>query len=267
MRNGTVQEARGLVVTAESGAGKSALLSRNLARIAGPAREDSLPCGVLSVTVPQEATLKSLAHNLCDSMGLEVQPRVTAWRAFEIARNRFQMLGIGVLLLDEAHHLLVTRRSGDPASEVLRAFKSFMQGGSAVALILSGVPCLEEMIRRDRETSRRLGHLRLAPVSDRASRDLLAAAIRAYCGWAELAPVGDPHLLDRFLHATQANLGCSLEMVLGTIRAALLEDRGSLTLSDFARVFERGAHPTDINPFAIADWPEVARRLPPPRTT
>lgn len=263
VRFGLIQETRGLVVSAPSGAGKSTLIRRNLLRLLAPPGPKGFPEGLVAVTVKGEANLKSLGRDLRAFTGYsKIRPTAKTSDLFDVVRHRFEFCGVGLLWIDEAHHLFVPRRGGDPVKDVMRVLKSFLQQDHPVAVVLSGLPMLDEVLRTDDEASRRFGRLWLEPVAGTEDRTVIARAIEAHCGWAGLRPVEDPFLVDRLLFATGAKFGTSLETTVAAIRLVLLEGRTALKLEDFARALDRKAKPADLNPFLVRDWETLARVHP-----
>jgi len=263
LRHGLTRETRGLLVTAPSGFGKSTLIQRNLARLRGTLGPKGLPSGVLAVTAGEEATIKSLAHELCEATGYTGARRTTTkWELLKTVRHRFGISGVGVLWIDEVHHLFVPRRGGDAPADVLRMLKSFLQQEPRVAVIASGICALDGMLRKERETDRRYTRLRVEPVVGTEGRAFVARSVEAYCRQAELAPVADPFLVDRLLLAAKGGFGGCMEMTVAAIRLALLGGRTALTIEDFARVFDRQAEPEALNPFLVRDWEIFARVHP-----
>ncbi|WP_187292516.1 TniB family NTP-binding protein [Octadecabacter antarcticus] len=85
--------------------------------------------------------------------------------AWEIARYRFGLVGIKMVVIDECHHFL---RSG-PGRDVLAAIQSLkhiMQSDPGVALVIAGVPTLRDaiMLEPSGETYRRFMEYHLSKI-------------------------------------------------------------------------------------------------------
>ena len=89
----------------------------------------------LYVTVPPEATIKSLAGRIAKDLGyVDINPRAGANEAWDVARHRMRERGIRPLVIDETHHLL-RKCSGRDVEGAVQTLKSLLQGDWPVAVI------------------------------------------------------------------------------------------------------------------------------------
>lgn len=261
MRIPLVDETRGLLVTGETRDGKTTLIRRNLLR--NPQiglTKDTGQGRAFYARVKGEATLKGLAADIVKATGYpSVSDRLRASEIWDLAVHRLRQQGITILWIDEAHHLLRDTRD---VKTVLRRFKTLMQGESSFALILSGIPELDTVIRQDPETSDRFFRLRLGLIRTDADRGSLQSYFNRCCQLVELLPPADPHLIQRIEMATRGAFGRSIELIQYALYRALKRRDGYVRLEDFRRSYQnlRGRRGED-GPFDETDWPTLKEIL------
>ena len=201
VRFGLGRETRGLMVLGASGSGKSMLVKRNLKR--EPAigvSEYANDNRALYHLVRPEATAKSVAIKIAEATNYVIKETVRTHEAWDIAMHRLASSGISILWIDECHHLL-RRARGRDADMILQRLKSIMQGPKALALIVSGVPELNENILRDPETSRRFSRVQLHPVKTAQELANLARYIEMCCAAVGVTLIDDRNFFERLLFA------------------------------------------------------------------
>lgn len=255
IRVGLPQDTRGLMVLGPSGSGKTSLVTRNLRKEAAIGLTlGTGPGAAYYHLVSAEATLKSVAIGIANDTGYgKVNPKIHTTEAWDLALHRLAQRGIKILWIDEPHHLLAPGPGRDPRT-VLRRLKSLLQGPNAVALILTGVPELYQMIIPDRETDRRFTCLHLRPVSNTSEANKLGRYLDECCGRVGIARLDDESFIDRLLVANNRNLGQCIEMTLRAIRRAQNRPERQLNLADFRRSWERQTGQIGIGPFEDAPW-------------
>lgn len=146
------------------------------------------------------------------------------------------MLGVAMLWIDEAHHLH-RGGSGRDLWGALQTLKNLLQGEGAVAVILSGVPQLEDRIATDAETFRRYRlRQRLVPVTaGGADMQRVGRFIEACCGRLGLSLPEDPSFAKRIVFSQRAGLGRSIAFAKMTVRRALVNGRTAVTFEDARR--------------------------------
>lgn len=250
------RETRGLLVIGATGDGKTALIRRNLQRNPNIGLTDGMEPGkALYVRVPAEATLKGGASDILKKTGYPtVSDKIRTSDVWDMALHRLKMRGIRILWIDEAHHMLHIKRE---AEAVLHRLKTLMQVENRIALIVSGVLALDEMIQTAPETSERFFRMHLKPIRTKQERESLYAYIAKCCSSVQLSLPDDQNLVARLEMATNSSLGRSLELTFSAIGRALRRGDGHLTLSDFKRSLDfRRGYPDD-GPFDPEDWVEL----------
>lgn len=259
--NGLIHEVRGLLTLGESRDGKTALLARNLGRQpfiglsygTGPGR-------ALYIKTPPDASLKGVALHILKMTGYpEVNPRIRTHEAWDLVVHRLEMRGFSILWLDEAHHMF--EQSGE-VKAVLRRLKNLMQGDKAILLILSGVPSLDVIVRKDPETSERLIRLRLGALKGPKERAELLRFLKSCASMLRVSLPEDPHLIDRLDFANGGSLGLIVESTYSSIGRAMRRGDRAVTLADFARyAAQRTGFTEQEGPFEPGDWPAIHKRL------
>lgn len=167
LRDPLNQETAGFSLIGPSGTGKTAILKRALkSQTAFRSASPEAGGNALLVTVPPEATSKSLAEEVARQTGYgAIAARANGYQAWGIVRHRLRLLGIRLLIIDEAHHLL---RPG-PGRDILGALQSLkhlLQGEDSTAVILAGVDKLKQGLLQDPETARRFKPFELMRITE-----------------------------------------------------------------------------------------------------
>ncbi|MCL3883573.1 TniB family NTP-binding protein [Marivita sp. GX14005] len=259
-RIGLVKETRGVLVTGQTGAGKTALIRRNLIRHDGIGLTDGIgPGNALYLRVPAEATLKGVAAKILTETGYDkFNPRLNTMELWEMAVRRFAVRDISILWIDEAHHMLEITKE---VTAVLRRLKSLMQGEKSLALIISGIHKLDEKVRTDGETSERFTRVQLGPIRTDQEREDLRRFVDLCCSHVKIAPIEDPDFVGRLEFATHGSIGRSIEFCHSAILRALRRGDGQLTLADFRQGLELKRGFPDVGPFDPEDWPRLKESL------
>lgn len=253
-RNGLVKETRGILLTGHTADGKTALIRRNLQHLPGIGLTDGMEAGrALHMRVPAEATLKGLATDILKVTGYsKVNKNLRTMELWDMALKKLASLGITILWIDEAHHLL---EKANEVIQVLRRLKSLMQGDNGIVLIVSGIPRLAEKVQTDAETWGRFEKIRLGPFCTDQERRDLRKFIDLCCSFVQLPPISDPYLIDRLELATSGSLGRSIVLCHSAIGRALRRKDGQLKLDDFRRSFDLKRGFSDDGPFDVEEWP------------
>lgn len=261
-RFGRHGETRGIVLTAPSGEGKTTLIDRNLGEKPDLGFWNGETGRVLKVSVPGEATLKGVALSILDETGYAIggNRKLQVGEAWRLVRHRLGLQDIAVLWIDEAHHLL-TSAPGRDAATSLRMLKSMLQGENAIVVILSGIPILAELVRRDAETDRRFLKVRLDPIRTDQGKADLGRFIEGLCHHAQIKTVADAHFIDRLLSASQGSLGVAIEFVNLALARAAKENVNALELRHFQRIYRLSGRAGSIGPFDDCPWEHLAANL------
>ncbi|GGH63711.1 AAA family ATPase [Frigidibacter albus] len=258
-------ETRGMQVIGASGDGKSVMIRRNLSALPGFVEmKDGNPGNFIYITVSPEATIKSLASDILAATGyMRLAERAKTHEAWALVRHRLKMFNVAMLWIDEGHHLL---RSG-PGRDIpgaLQTLKNLLQGEGAVAVILSGVPQLEDRIASDPETFRRYRlRQRLRPVTaSGADMQRLGRFIDVCCRKLDMSLADDPAFVERIVFSQKSGLGRSIAFAKMTVRRALLKGQAVVSLDDARRTWIlNGGTDDDATPFDAGNWPELRKLL------
>lgn len=262
LRVGLPQDTRGLMVLGQSGYGKTSLVKRNLKNQPSIGLTDgNEPGAALYHLVPPEATLKSVAVEIANACGYhKIKDGIQTAEAWDLAMHRLAIKGITILWIDEAHHLLTPGPGRDPKL-VVRRLKNNLQGHNAVAMILTGVPGLYDLVLPDKESDRRFVCLHLEPVTSKHEAANLSRYLEMCCEKVGVGMVDDPNFVERLLMANQRNLGKSIEMTLRAIRRAQRRPERKLCLEDFRRSQNLQNGRRNISPFDDNPWPLLKAEL------
>lgn len=256
-------ETHGLAVIGASGDGKSALIGRMFrSQPAFEQMQAGRDGNYLRIVMPPEGTIKSLAGDLLRETGYTRQVKTgKAHDLWATLRHRLALREVQLLWIDEAHHLLRGGAGRDPV-QARQTLKSLMQGEGAVALLLSGVPQLDDELRLDPETDRRILRYHLGRFGERETElRRLRAFTEACCAHLGLDPPDDPHFAERIAFAGRGGLGRSIDLLKRMIRRAVMEGQAGLELSQARKVFELHHGALETGPFDEGDWRRIREIL------
>lgn len=259
-RNGLVNETRGALVLGQPRSGKTALIHRNFRHHpAITVTEGGSPGNALYFRVSASPTLKGIATDILKKTGYaKVHNGLRSSQVWDLVVTRLASLGITILWLDEAHHMLELQKE---RTDVLRRFKTLLQGDNAIALVVSGIPSLADKVQEDEETNERFFRIQLGPIQTEREKQELRAFIEACCKKVQLTLPTDAHLIERLVYGTNGSLGRSMECTHSAIGRALRRADGLLTLDDFRRSFNLKRSAIGDGPFDPEPWPVLKNIL------
>lgn len=258
-------ETKGLMVLGGSGSGKTALLKRMLR--ASPLLtefKNDHTGNTLFVTVPPEASIKKLAEIVLSKTGYDKScDKLRAADAWEIARHRFTLVGIKMVIVDECHHI-VQPGPGKDVRTAIQSLKHLMQSDKGVALVISGVPALRDAVLSEPsgETFRRFSVYELAKIRPETNSARLFKSNFSKCGEKlGLSTQLEDAFADRILFAEHGMVGRTIALGKEILRDAVIRKDDTLSLEHAERVFVRLNRGCEVTPFDPAAWGVVKREL------
>ena len=265
-RDGTPYEGRGLAVLADSAAGKTLGIRRMLglhpvfaaAGVNGPGSM------AISVTCLGSCTLRVLGELILEACGYPVERGLRENEVWALVRHHLEMLGILVLHVDEVSNLLDNANVED-RKRIVNNLKALINSATwPVVLILSGIPSIGPVLKKDAQLRRRLAWVQLKPLEEPGDNATLAAFSAKLCAIAGVAPAPGfaATIAPRLIHASCAQLGLAAEMCVEAVEGAHAEGRTALGMDHFADMFAaRTGCDASQNPFVNPAWKTTDPRV------
>lgn len=254
-------ETRGVAVTGNAGSGKTSLVHRALSKHPALQPSDDALMPLVSVSVPNPATIKSLGMEILKATGYsELHTDRPAWKIWADVDTRLAMLGTVVLWIDEAHDIFAGRSRAD-APEILNHLKRRMQGTGAVIVVLSGLESLWDNLCADSQVKRRFARFDLPLLATAADRKVLSKIMDNFCDTTGLERPEPSDLIERLTYAGQQRFGLCIEQIIGAIEIALGRGDTRLGIEHFAEAyFEKEGCPVAENVFMVRNWTSITQR-------
>lgn len=258
--SGDRDEAHGIVVLGESGAGKSTMVRVDVGRneFLRTAVASGSPFAAVGVRCLGSYTLRVLAMEIIRATGYPVCSlrENAAWIA---VRDRLHHLGVMVLCVDEVNNVINSANTAE-LKRIINNFKALLNHPNwPVVLILTGTPGCEGRLRQDEELRRRMHWMNVDPLRP-SDAPTVAAHLRTVCATAELS-VPDhivAEVVPRLVHAARAQLGSAISILTEAIELALLKDQRTLVMEHFARSYGlRTQADAGSNPFVADNWAAI----------
>lgn len=255
-------ETRGLMLLGDSGAGKSALLKRTLRTLPMFDLVDrEIDGNTLYVTVPPEATIKSLAARIAKQLGyVDMNPRAKGHEAWDVARHQMRKRGTSLLVIDETHHLL-RKGSGRDVEGAIQTMKSLLQGDWPVATIVAGVDKLRDGVMTDPETDRRFPKFQLTRIAEDSKEAHTFRRSLQLCAEKVGLSLENETLPERVLFAEHGEPGRAINLAKSILVTSLEAGRTQVTLHDAYRTFAAAYGDMPTSPFADASWDALRTSL------
>ncbi|MFC6741991.1 ATP-binding protein [Methylobacterium tardum] len=198
-------EGRILVITGESGAGKSRRLMRTLRR--HPALEGQDLAGpdspVVVVNVPSPCTLKLLGREVLHATGYPLERELLENLVWERVRRRLDRGNKLIVVFDEMQH--ITRKlNSDEINKVSDTIKNLINNLTwRVSIIVCGLPKVADFIHRDRQLERRAQFIHIDSLTMPGDNAVIAAMVTKLAAVADLIAEADiaTNLAPRLIHA------------------------------------------------------------------
>ena len=166
-RNGRGLKARAMLLIGESGAGKSTVIERWQDLHPDVQTDDGIVKPVLVVEVPATPTKRALVAAILGKMGYAAGRDVNSFDIIDDITRKAKLLGVELIILDEAHHILSSKNTLD-ISEFLKS----LLNRAGVGIVFAGLPDLQ-VLQSSSQFERRLSpdvRLRAYDWTNRAER-------------------------------------------------------------------------------------------------
>jgi len=267
-RNGRRDDGRVLIITGESGAGKSTAIERMLAEhpaLQPHARSFGIVKPVISVSLTGPCTLKILGRMILREAGYPIRQKIEQGELWDMLPEQLHMKKVLIIHIDETQHMLRHTESDQERKNLAKAFKGVMNYKAwPISFIMSGMPGTTELARLDEQIERRASFAFLPDISLPEERDLVVRIIRQLSdtGGLEARAIIGSDIPERTAHAAKYRYGRTAQIVMGAIQIALEQGDKTLSRDHFALFYLDHSHARgmdQMNPFLVDDW----RRLEP----
>lgn len=265
---GIQREARCIALIGASGSGKTSavrhLMTHHPGLVLGDRESERLD--IVSLAVPTPATLKFVGQTTLSALEFPLQRERTAQTIWDLVKGHLRARQTLFLHYDEAQDLALHQTERELRS-VVNTLKSLLQHQAwPVGLILSGTPELKAIINHDVQLARRvfpIEFVRLDASLD-CGRVLTLLSRYAEAARIEIAPeVLHQDLAARLIHASDREFGLLIEMTIAAMECSIRDNRGTLEIRDFTRMFRKRSGCVDwLNPFMAGEFERIeVRRL------
>jgi len=257
-----VSEGNAVVVLGESGAGKSTSIRRLIANHPLTIDELNAPGSKLfSISAPSPCNVAELGREILIALGYPLaRGKLSAPDVWRMVRERIRSLGVVLLHLDEMQHVIQTVTKFE-LQKVRNNIKGMLVDPvHPIALIVSGMPNVVDLMRPDRQLARRCTWIEFEALTLASHRRMLASFIQQLCERAGLAIADDEiiRVVPRMLHAGCYQLGVTAEEIHAAIRASLRAGAKDLRLDHFANGYaKRTGNPGSQNPYISDHWRDI----------
>lgn len=149
-KNGRRLKARGLLLMGKAGSGKSTVIELCQQGNQERQTQDGVVKPVLVVEVPATPTKRALVAAILGAMGYAASKDVNSYDIIEEIATKATLLGVEMVILDEAHHILDAKDSQD-ISEFLKS----LLNKAGCGIVFAGLPDLRAL-RTSSQFDRRL---------------------------------------------------------------------------------------------------------------
>ncbi|WP_178860893.1 ATP-binding protein [Thiomicrorhabdus cannonii] len=241
VRAQTTQESCGLMLTGESGAGKTTTLES----FKEHARQNDLKFAYISLE--SDLTIKSLCGELIETIrpDYKMTQTQTALERTKIFLKLVEIHQIDVLIMDEFQHVLLskTKRTAEKTSEWV---KSLLNATKGLVVVISGMPTIEEVFQLDdsalqlkRRIHSTINLSKYAALKDTSQKRV--AFLKKYLSHfnTNTDVLLETNQVNRILNESGNNIGKITKIVEFCVSMALTEGRTKVILEDLNFAIER----------------------------
>jgi Cdc6-like AAA superfamily ATPase len=249
-------EPKCMLITGESGVGKTTLFSRYQQKFPRYETEDGTTVPVLSTIIEVPATVKNLATALLTNLGDPEAERGTSVTMTLRARRLLEDCGVELIILDEFQHF-IDRDSKKVLMTVSDWLKNFLNE-TKKPMVLIGMPNSAEILDANKQLRRRFAMREsLKPVQwdtlehQREFRQFLQILDKRL-PLVECSHLSDGRMAFRFYKASHGLVSSVMKIAVRATALALEASMEKLTLETLAKAYEdelRAANQKEVNPF------------------
>jgi len=247
------KEKMGVIITGDSGAGKSHFLRKRIHTLP----EFQAPSSLAIVKFKAPMKLQSAGHLTAQALGYPTVRNNEKHDYWSDVPLRLQALGTRAIQFDETQDAFI-RANRLSADNFIQTFKGLMTHEPyAVALILTGTRALEPHFKiNDQQGYRRFYHVTLPNLHFEADAAFVRKRVDEYCELAHLENRLEGHDYHRLMHSASRALGRTFSRVLDGIEEAMLANSDGLERIHLAHAYERENtnNNSRVNVFVAEDY-------------
>ncbi|MBY3328537.1 ATP-binding protein [Rhizobium laguerreae] len=260
-----------IAICGESGAGKSTSVAFHIARqdLLKPYRDEDgvLVNPVLVFDAPAPCTPRLLAIEGLLAMGIQVQETIRENEVWLRFRKMLRKHKIKFVVIDEVQNAIEFANSSQ-IGIIADALKQIVQQRDwPVHMMLAGVPPLGALIKR-KHLLNRTSTLHFDPIDkgDETTQldPIVTRIIEFHAGLAKDEDLNDDFLL-RLAHACTNDLGTAIGMARDAVELVLYAGRTTVSLNDFADIYELTGCKKGENIFLSDRWRSITPETAPMR--
>jgi hypothetical protein len=245
-----------LLITGETGAGKTTLYKRYERRYPRYEDEGGVMIPVLSTTIPVPATVKSLATRLLIAMGDPMAEMGTVVAKSIRLQRLIEECNVELIIIDEFQHFI-----DRDSSKVLQTVSDWLKdllNGTRKPIVLIGMPNSVEVLHSNRQLNRRfavrdsLESFGWATSQEKKDFRKFLNALDDMIPLMERSNLADPNIAYPIYCATEGNVANVMTLIRRAVAVALESLMEKLTLEVLAQAYEQrlaAKHLATQNPF------------------